>query len=210
MKPLFLSLFIILLMPRFGISQKMMPPSDTTTYTMDTIHSYLRWSCDKHHGTLLLKRGVLKTMGETLISGNFTINMDSLRDLDIENELIRKTLYNTLKSKFFFDVKKYHTATFSIDYAEPLGNNNFKITGDLQIKGITNCIQFQSNITFGKKELTATSENFFIDRTHWGITIYSQQMATSDDSVIVGDEIYIVVHLVGNKQPIQKTENPQR
>ncbi len=197
MKPLLLSLFIILLIPRFGISQKMMAPSDTTIYTMDTINSYLRWSCDNHHGTLLLKRGALKTVGETLVSGNFVINMDSLKDLDIENELIRKTLYNTLKSEFFFDVKKYHTATFSIDYVEPLGNSNFKITGDLQIKGVINCIQFQSNITFDKKELTATSEKFFIDRTHWGITIYSKQMSTSDDSVIVSDEIYFVVHLVG-------------
>ncbi len=188
--------YIIIIFFSICFSKTIAQTSDTLVYSIDT-NSFLKWQCDKHYGVVPIKNGTLKVFNHNIIAGNFIINMDSLKDMDITYPLMRKTLYNTLTSQFFFDVKKYHTACFNIDYVKPLKKNKYLITGDLWIKNLVNCINFTSKIVFYKNYLKATSDTFFIDRTKWGITIYSQHEANSDDSVIVSDEIYFTVHLSG-------------
>ncbi len=178
--------------------QNMSSAQDTVSYVMDT-SSYLAWSCDKHYGVVPLKSGVLKMVNGQPVEGNFVILMDSLKDKDIDYKLMRETLHNTLKSQFFFDVKNYPTVDFRLDYAEPAGKNTFNVSGDLKIKGVVNCIRFKSTIHADGKKLTAVSDKFFIDRTQYGITIYSESEAVDDNSVIVSDEIYFVVHLFGTR-----------
>ncbi len=174
-------------------------PGDTVTFSVDTAKSCLEWFCDSHNGTVPLKNGVIKTVNKNIAGGFFVINMDSLQDKDITYELMRQTLHNTLKSEFFFDVKNYPTATFIIDHAIRKKDNRFEITGDLWIKGMVNCITFNSKVAIAGNTLTAESEKFFIDRTRWGITIYSKQEAESDDSVIVSDEIYFIIRIFAEK-----------
>jgi polyisoprenoid-binding protein YceI len=173
--------------------------ADTSYFEVDTVKSCIEWFCDSHNGTVILKSGKIKTVGNQIVAGNFVINMDSLQDKDITYELMRKTLHNTLKSEFFFDVKNYPTSTFVLDNAIPYGKNNYKISGDLWIKGLVNCIGFNAVITIAGNELTAVSEKFYIDRTRWGITIYSKQEAKSDDSVIVSDEIYFKIKIFAKR-----------
>jgi hypothetical protein len=174
--------------------------NDISVFAVDTVKSYIEWFCDSHNGIVPFKSGTITTVGNKITAGYFIINMDSLQDKDITYELMRQTLHNTLKSKFFFDVKNFPTSTFVLDYAVNLGKNRYKITGDLWIKGIVNCIDFKTKLTINGNTLTAESEKFFIDRTRWGITIYSKQEATSDDSVIVSDEIYFIIHIIAKKQ----------
>ncbi len=192
------SLLILLLLYTVTVmAQTNYAANDTITYEIDTVNSYLVWSCDSHYGTVPLKKGVVKVISNTIVAGSFFVKMDSLKDLDIDYLLMRKTLHNTLKSHFFFDVANYPTADFVLDYAEPIGENRYAVSGDLKIKGIVNCIQFNSKITFDNKSFSATSDTFEIDRTQYGITIYSPAEAVDDNSVVVSNEIRFVVHLKG-------------
>ena len=187
---------ILLAFPSYLVSAQV---SDTLVYAMDTTESYLAWNCDSHHGTVPIKSGSLKTLNNNIVSGSFVVKMDSIKDLDIAYPLMRHTLENTLRSEFFFDVNSYSTAEFNIDYTIPLNNNKQLIAGDLWIKGLVNCIKFNSSINLNQKELIAVSDSFQINRINWNITIYSKQEAKSDESVIVSDSIGFVVHLKGYK-----------
>ncbi len=195
----FLPIFILLL-TLSSVAQNKINGVDTVTYKMDTVQSYLAWSCDKHYGMVPLKSGQVRVVNQAVVAGNFVVNMDSLKDLDIDYMLMRKTLHNTLKSAFFFDVANFPTAEFILDYAEPLGNNYFEVSGDLRVKDIVNCIHFKSKITFDEKTFSAVSDTFDVDRTQYGITIYSPNEAANDQSVVVSDEIHFVVHLTGKRE----------
>ncbi len=198
MKLLFAFVFSFFAFVVVSAGQNIPSAQDTVSYVMDT-SSYLNWSCDSHYGIVPLKSGVLKIVNGQPVEGNFVILMDSLKDSDIDYKLMRETLHNTLKSKFFFDVANYPTVEFRLDYAEPAGKNTFNVSGDLKIKDIVNCIQLKSTIHADEEKLTAVSDKFFIDRTQHGITIYSKSEAVDDNSVIVSDEIYFVVHLFGTR-----------
>ena len=195
----FLPIFMLLL-TFSSVAQKKINDVDTITYDMDTVQSYLSWSCDKHYGIVPLKSGKIQVVRQAVVAGSFVVNMDSLKDLDIDYMLMRETLHNTLKSGFFFDVANFPTAEFVLDYAEPVENNYFQISGDLRVKDIVNCIHFKSKIMFDEKAFSAISDTFDVDRTQYGITIYSPEEAADDQSVVVSDEIHFVVHLSGKRK----------
>jgi len=116
-------LTLIFLIPSFALSsipsqngQK--EKADTVIYVIDTINSNINWSCDLHHGFIPLERGTLKVVNDSIVAGRIMIKMDSITDTDIDYELMRKTLLNTLRSKQFLNTEKYHYATFIIDQVD--------------------------------------------------------------------------------------------
>lgn len=198
MKKIFWAVILfIVAIPVVASAQVKNASNDTAVYIIDTTNSYLSWSCDTHYGVVPLKSGYLKLINGIPVDGDFVILMDSLKDQDIDYKLMRETLHNTLKSKFFFDVSNYPTVDFQLDYAEQTGKDTYKISGNLKIKGVVNCIHFNSVIHVDGKKISISSDKFSIDRTQYGITIYSKKEADDDNSVIVSDEIYFVVHLNG-------------
>jgi len=194
-------LLFLLMYATIAIAQNDYVAGDTIYYEIDTVKSYLAWSCDSHNGMVPLKSGEVKVVENIIVAGNFVVKMDSLKDLDIDYTLMRETLHNTLKSSFFFDVANYPTADFTLDYVEPLGKNRYAVSGDLSIKDIVNCIHFKSKIRFDKKIFSAISDTFDVDRTQYGITLYSPGEAADDNSVVVSNEIHFVVHITGKRIP---------
>ena len=171
--------------------------TDTLTFIMDTVNSYVSWQCDKHNGTVPLKYGIIKIVNNEIVAGSFSMKMDSIKDEDIDYVLMRKTLENTLRSDFFFNTENYPTTNFIIDHTIPADKNRWIIAGDLWIKGMVSCVQFKSKISYSDNQFIAVSDTFNIDRTKWGITIYSQEEATDDESIIVSDEISFTIYLKG-------------
>jgi len=170
--------------------------SDTTSYTIDTDSSKVEWACDLHHGYLLLEEGKLLLVDGEIVLGDFRICMESIIDIDIDYELMRITLENTLKSIEFFNTEKYHYSSFNIDFVE---NKNNLIYGDLTFLGVTKCISFNYNTTLQNDSILVTTEEIIIDRTDWGSTSMSKDDAKSDKSFIVPNDVKIKVILVGIK-----------
>ena len=172
--------------------------ADTVTYVVDTINSRVNWSCNIHYGFILLKSGTLKVVNDSIVSGRVIIKMDSVTDIDIDYELMRKTLQNTLRSKDFLNTEKYHYSTFSIDHVD-YRNDSTLVTGDLTFLGVTRCISFLSAFTVKGDSVFAESGKFVIDRTDFGNTTMSKDDAKSDKSFIVPNEVIIQISLKGIK-----------
>lgn len=166
--------------------------SDTTVYNINTDSSKVNWACDLHHGYLLLEEGQLFIVDGDIVAGDFKICMESIVDLDIDYELMRITLENTLKSIEFFNTEVYHYSSFIIDYVE-----NNSIDGDLTFLGVTNCIKFQYDLNIESDSIKVETEEIIIDRTDWGSTSMSKDDAKSDKSFIVPNDVKISVNLVG-------------
>ncbi|NOX84887.1 MAG: YceI family protein [Chlorobi bacterium] len=171
--------------------------NDTVNYRIDTLKSKIFWKCDVHHGYVLIKEGWLKTVGHSIVSGEITVKMDSIVDLDIDYALMKGTLENVLRSDVFFDVKNFPEAKFRVAHTEKLSDTSFQITGDLNIRGIDNCIIFNTTTETGRDSLIIKSEEFTINRLNWGITAYSAHVVNSDDSFVVSDGIDFTFVLVG-------------
>jgi len=169
-------------------------------FTIDTARSIVTWSCDLHRGYFKLDNGSLKMKKEKLVGGSFDICMESITDVDIDYELMRVTLQNTLKSKDFLYTAKYHYSTFAIDDVR-YEHDSAYITGDLTFLGITNCIHFSCGITFKNDSIKAMTEEIIIDRSDYGNSTMSKGNAKSDKSFIVPNEVTISVSLAGFKSP---------
>lgn len=174
--------------------------NDTIVYHIDIEKSYIHWYCDLHNGHVYLDSGYILMYNDEVLAGRFVICMESIIDLDIDNyELMRITLENTLKSIEFFNAPLFHYSFFDFDYTEK-SEVGYHITGELELMGVSQCIDFNSKFEFNDNNLIATSDSIIIDRTHWGITSMSKDDAKSDNSFIVPNEIGIIVHLVAYRE----------
>ncbi len=171
---------------------------DTVTYIVDTINTRVSWSCNIHRGFVPLESGTLEVVKNNIVSGRVIMKMDSVSDIDIDYELMRKTLLNTLRSKDFLNTGKYPYATFIIDEVGHR-NDSTLITGDLTFLGVTKCISFLSSFTVKGDSVFAESEKIVIDRTDFGNITMSKEDAKSDKSFIVPNEVIIQVFLKGVK-----------
>jgi polyisoprenoid-binding protein YceI len=88
--------------------------------------------------------------------------MTSINTTDLEGDYKNK-LDGHLKANDFFGVKKYPKAT--LDFTSVTKNEtNYSVVGDLTIKGITNKIAFDLEVSENK-----ATTSFKIDRTKYGI-----------------------------------------
>jgi len=164
-------------------------------YVVDIEQSELEWFCGKHTGFVYFKSGVLRVEKAVFSGGDFIINMDSIFNTDIDNNLMRGTLENILKSNEIFDVEKFPETVFSIIQVKNEEGNEFSLSGSLNIKNVTKPLEFKTIIDIDSDTLITKSEHFIIDRTEWGITSMSKKYARSEDEFIVTDSISFIVHL---------------
>ena len=125
---------------------------------MDTEKSTIGWLGKKiggqHEGFINLKSGELEEKNDKIISGAFTIDMNSITCTDLEDKGTNQKLVGHLKSDDFFGVEKFSTATFKITSATKFTDNKASVTGKLTIKGKTETITFdiaKDNKTYSAK-----------------------------------------------------------
>lgn len=116
-----------------------------------------------HEGKISLKSGELVFKAGKLIGGEFTIDMMSIVNTDLEGEYKGK-LEGHLKSDDFFSVEKYPTAKLVFTEVKSTGKNAYEVTGDLTIKDVTAPVTFEISV-YGNKATT----NLKIDRTKYGV-----------------------------------------
>lgn len=174
-----------------------------TAYQVDTSASSLKWEGKKptatHHGTVMLSSGTLLAHQGEIEAGNFTIDMTTITDEDLEGddkEYLEAHLKGLLEGKEgdFFDTNKYPNAIFELTGVE--GN---LVKGNLTIKDKTNAIEFPAEITITDEELVIKSEQFKLDRTKWGINFLSRSIFTDLGDKFVNDTMKIAVHVVAKR-----------
>ena len=148
-----------------------------TFNNIDLVNSVITWKGSKptgsHNGDISLKEGSLVIKNDTVISGNFIIDMHSVNTLDLEPSSGKSDLESHLKAADFFDVIKFPTAKFVITSSKVV-EGKLMVTGNLTLKAITKSITIPATVSSENGITIFKSEVFNIDRTDFGVTYKSK------------------------------------
>ncbi|MEM6844909.1 MAG: YceI family protein [Bacteroidota bacterium] len=182
------------------ISAFTLPEKEATTYTVDTKQSEITWKGEKvtgqHLGTIQLQQGSLALEDGKLTGGNFTIDMSTLSNTDLEGEQKGK-LEGHLKSDDFFGVATYPTATLRITGVEPQSGNTYQVTGELTIKDKTNTIEFPTTVT-NKGDKVMASASITVDRSKYDVRYGSDSFFDNLGDQVIYDDFQLEVSLVAS------------
>lgn len=160
----------------------------------DTTQTKLLWLGEKvtgqHTGTIKLQSGWLTLQDSKITSGEFLIDMTSLKET--ENN---KMLMGHLKSDDFFGVNKYPTAKLVITGSTPFDKGSGVVNGTLTIKDITNPIEFKATMQ-KKDDGTWFFANITVDRTKYNIRYGSGSFFDNLGDKTIYDEFKVKVNLL--------------
>lgn len=167
MKSLFLS--TALLISGSIVAQNNLP--------VDPAGSKFLWTATKvtgeHTGGVPVKSGALTVADGALKGAEVIIDMNGITCTDITNEGANAKFVGHLKGADFFEVDKHQTASFKTTKVEAIagaaaGRPNYKVTGDLTIKGITKPNTFDCIFWMDGKTARAAA-NLTFDRGQYDI-----------------------------------------
>lgn len=178
------------------------------TYQLDIKKSKILWNARKtmggHYGYLLFNSGRLNysPSGEPA-NGVFSLNMNSMRSTDHDKAADNQKVDERLKTEGFFAMARYPAATMNVKQIVRIGKSiNFKVAGDLTMKGITNPIEFTAVILEKRNTINVTAE-LKIDRIKWNIDLQTDPKSlnyfAAMESKLITDEIAVSLNLVFNK-----------
>lgn len=173
---------------------------DATAITVNTQNSMVTWigskPTGKHNGSISIADGEIMVNNSEIVGGNFTIDITSLKALDMEEGTDGyNNLVGHLMSPDFFDAENHPTATFEVTEVKPFSAANLSadkdeydsenkpaalsevmvenpthfISGNLTMRGTTKNITFPAHVEMNNGVIKAKA-NFNIDRTAWGLS----------------------------------------
>ncbi|MCO4293224.1 YceI family protein [Solitalea sp. MAHUQ-68] len=202
-KILLLTLSIIAFVSFAFISAK----SDEVTYKVDVSQTNVVWFGKKvtgmHSGSIQLSEGYVRMKNDKLAGGTFEFDMKSITDIDLKDPNYNAKLVNDLKSDNFFNVEKFPTAKFEITKAKSLGKNQYAVTGNLTVKGITKEIQFPAFVSVSDNggALAIISNKFKVNRTQFDIKYRSASFFESLGDKAIDDDFELeITQMVARRQ----------
>jgi polyisoprenoid-binding protein YceI len=162
--------------------------------TADTSLTKLVWLGEKvtgqHTGTVKLQSGWLSWQDNKIVSGEFNIDMNSIKESENNTMII-----GHLKSDDFFGVAKYPIVKLVITGSTPFDNGNGVVSGTLTIKDITNPIEFKAAMQ-KKDEGVWFFANIVVDRTKYNIRYGSGSFFDNLGDKTIYDEFRLKVNLL--------------
>lgn len=158
----------IMLLIVFGALGLLNNPTEIVEKEVVISESKIEWTGYKvlgnHTGEIRIKSGNLDFDGDALVGGNFVIDMSTISATDLKGKQAAN-LVGHLSSPDFFNIEEYPEATFEITKVVSRGQaGDYKIVGDLAIKGKSKSISFNTMI----KDNVATAKTT-IDRTDFDV-----------------------------------------
>jgi|WetSurSiteA1Bulk_404760.scaffolds.fasta_scaffold00754_2 polyisoprenoid-binding protein YceI len=174
---------------------------------IDVAGSRVNWLGKKpageHVGYVKLSSGELLLNKNEVTGGSFVIELNTITNTDLKDEGMNSKLVGHLKSADFFDVAKYPTARFVITKVTRLPGTavsdakaTHRIEGDLTIKGITKRIGFDATISILNGKVAASTADFTIDRTQWGVNYQSKSIFSELKDQFIYDDMTLSIELV--------------
>jgi polyisoprenoid-binding protein YceI len=144
----------------------------------------------EHNGTINLKSGWLNWQDNKIVSGEFVIDMASLKDSEANARL-----ETHLKSDDFFGVEKFPEAKLVVTGSTPFDKGSGVVSGTLAIKGVTNPIEFKSTMQ-KKDDGVWFFANIVIDRTKYNVRYGSGSFFDNLGDKTIYDEFKLKVNLL--------------
>lgn len=170
----------------------------TSGVKVNTAASKIEWTgrkvTGKHFGTINIKEGSLDIKDGFLTGGSFTVDMTSIKVLDMQGEYAGK-LEGHLKSDDFFGSDVYPTANLVVTQSIAKGNGQFDVKANLTIKGATHPVNFVATVTPEGKKYKATA-NITIDRSLYNVKYGSGKFFEGLGDKTIYDEFDLAVSLV--------------
>jgi len=173
-------------------------------WQIDPYHLQVEFAV-KHFGMMTVRghfgevtaSGQLDPQNPAASSVEVTIKTDSIKTNNPQRDL-------ALRSSHFLEIDKYPTITFKSTRIAPAGDDEYRMTGDLTIKGITRpatlTVKRYGEINDERMgHRVAYSAEGEINRKDFGLTMNM----LVDGRFVVGDEVKIAIELelVEQKQP---------
>jgi rhodanese-related sulfurtransferase/polyisoprenoid-binding protein YceI len=173
-------------------------------YAVDTDQSTLEWTGrnpnGRHFGTVKLAGGEITVQGSE-ISGSFVIDMQTIKNVDLEGNEWQPILIAHLESDDFFFVKLFPAARFTITSAElvddpTLSSPNLEVEGILELRGMRNSLNFPATVSTLADGRIAAEAHFDLDRTRWRVIYGSSRFFEHLGMHLVFDLITIQLRIV--------------
>ncbi len=183
------------------------PPSsstdqETSIFIVDTLKSTVEWKAMIHTGNVNFLEGELE-YDERLTAMNLVLDMKNLVNTDVENELLKGTLENVLKSPDFFNIEKFPKAYFEL-HESTKKEDNYIFTADFTLfDNWSVCTDFEGQVELKGDSIYITTERIPFDRTDWGIYYLSKNNPfpkEEEDNMEVPDTIFVKAHIVAYRK----------
>ena len=160
---------------------------------VNTEMSTVKWKGEKvtgfHEGVINIKTANLTFDNDELTGGEVIIDMLTINCTDLSGPYKNK-LEEHLNSDDFFNVKDYPLSTLKITECTKLNNNKYNVVANLTIKGVTEKIEFETEL----KNNVATAE-INIDRTKFDIKYSSGSFFKNLGDKMIYDDFSISVNI---------------
>ncbi len=163
--------------------------SATQAWNIDTSHSSIDFKVK--HMAIASTKGNFKTF-----SGTIQTNKGELSNVEVTIDANSITTNDEkrdghLKSPDFFDVANTPTITFKSTKVEKTSGNEYKVTGDLTMRGVTKPVTFTAEVGAPMKDpwgLTRAAANISgkLNRKDWGLN-WNQVLELG--ALLVGEEV---------------------
>jgi len=172
---------------------------------IDPAASKVLWTATKmtgdHVGAVPVKSGQLEVANGNLLLAEVTMDMTGITCTDIVNEGSNAKLMGHLKGPDFFDVTNHGTAQFKTTKVEKLegvasGKPNYKVMGELTIKGTTKPTSFDCLFWMDGNEPHAAASLTF-DRTQYDIKYRSGSLFPDLGDKVISDQVSITFDISG-------------
>jgi polyisoprenoid-binding protein YceI len=167
------------------------------TFTLDAAHSSFEFSV--RHMVISSTKGRFAKFDATaqideanLANSSATITIDT-NSIDTREE----ARDNHLRSADFFDAANHPTMTYVTKRIEPKGGNDYRIIGDLTVRGMTHEVPLQAEVTgpikdpYGNTRYGISAEGK-INRKEWGLNWNAVMEA---GGLLVGDDVKLSAEL---------------
>jgi polyisoprenoid-binding protein YceI len=156
--------------------------------SIDTEQSEIEWVGakkfvdGKHNGTVKFKSGEVYFKDGEPIHGDFVIDMTTIKNTDLEDEAYRAKLEGHLNSEDFFAVENYKEAKFTFDNVKSLGENQYALTGEMEIRGVKKPETVQATIIMNEDGTGFTANaDVVIDRVKYGVSYNAEGEDSSNE-----------------------------
>lgn len=172
---------------------------------IDPSGSRVLWTATKvtgeHTGEVPVQGGVINIGGGRMVGAQINLDMAKLTCIDVEDEGANAKLVRHLKGTDFFDVENHATAQFKTTFVEPIpdakpGQLNYRVTGDLTIKGVTFPNTFDC-LFFTKDGAGRAAASITFDRTKYGVNYRSGSIFADLADKAISDDVTVTFDVTG-------------
>ncbi|MBI4119941.1 MAG: YceI family protein [Parcubacteria group bacterium] len=179
-------------------------------YVLDPARGELKWEAKKKlivgytdRGVISLAEGSFEVADSVIVSGNAAIDMNSIAVASTGRGKDESRLARHLKSPDFFDASAYPTARIVLTKSEKLTGdatgNNFSMSADLTIKGITNPIKFPAKVYQSGEDLVVEA-TIVLDRSKWDVRYGSETFFDNLGNDIIENNFTIYLKAIAVKK----------